>query len=66
MPRDIRATQNTKIAKARRQAALARPEILQPSAPRVSAAGITSMAVKAEDPETRRLIDEALAKRERR
>lgn len=63
MPRDIRATQNTKIAKARRQAALARPEVLQPTTPRVAAAGVTSMAIKAEDPATRRMIDEAIARR---
>ena len=63
MPRDIRATQNTKIAKARRQAALARPEVLQQTTPRVTAAGVTSMAIKAEDPATRRMIDEAIARR---
>lgn len=63
MPRDFSANENMKRAKARRQAAMLRPEILQPTVPRVSAAGPTSMAVKAEDPEIRRLIDEALAKR---
>ena len=63
MPRDFKASENTKRAKARRQAALDRPELRGPSTPRLSAAGPTSMAVKAEDPATRRLIDEALAKR---
>lgn len=66
MPRDLRATENQKRAKARRQAALARPEMLQPSTPRRSAAGPTSMAIKTEDPATRRLIDEAIARREGR
>ena len=63
MPRDFRASENTKRAKAKRQAALSRPEMLQPTAPRRSAAGPTSMAVKSEDPATRRMIDEALARR---
>lgn len=51
MSRNLKATRNTKIARVRRDAALARPEMLQPSAPRVPAAGITSMAVKVQDPE---------------
>lgn len=63
MPRDFRASENTRRAKARRQAAIERPEILQPTTPRRPATGPTSMAVKAEDPETRRLIDEAIARR---
>lgn len=63
MPRDLRATNNMKMAKAKRERAMMRPEMLLPSAPRVAAAGVTSMAVKVEDPETRRMIDEALARR---
>lgn len=63
MPRDFMAAENTKRAKAKRQAAIDRPELLQPTTPRRSAAGPTSMAIKDEDPATRRMIDEALARR---
>lgn len=63
MPRDLRATKNVQRAKAKRAAAMMRPELLQPTSPRVSADGPVSMAVKIEDPENRRLIDEALARR---
>lgn len=63
MPRDFRAAANMKAAKGRRLIALGRPELLYPTTPRTSAAGATSMAVKAEDPETRKLIDDALARR---
>jgi len=62
MPRDFKAHENEKRARARRQAAMMRPEILQPTTPRTSAAGPTSMAVKIEDPNTRRMIDEAIAR----
>ena len=62
MSRNLKATRNTKIARVRRDAALARPEMLQPSAPRVPAAGITSMAVKVQDPEIRKMIDDAMKK----
>jgi len=65
MPRDYRAAENTKMAKAKRSRALGRPEMLQPSTPRVAAAGVTSMAVKADDPDTRRIINEALARKDR-
>lgn len=51
------------IQKARRQLALDRPELRQPSEARTSPVGPTSYPIKAEDPETRRLIDEALARR---
>lgn len=63
MPRDLRANENQKRAKARRGAALARVELGQPTVPRTSAAGPTSMAVKVEDPNIRAMIDAALAKR---
>lgn len=63
MPRDIRASENRKKAAAARSNALARVELGQPTVPRVSAAGATSMAVKAEDIGLRKMIDEALAKR---
>lgn len=63
MPRDIRANENQRRAKGRRAAALARVELGQTTVPRESAAGPTSMAVKAEDPAIRAMIDAALAKR---
>lgn len=66
MPRDYRARENQKRAQAKRQTALDRPELLQPTTPRRSAAGPTSMAIKDEDPATRRMIDEALARRSRK
>jgi hypothetical protein len=46
MPRDLRANENVKRAKAKRQFALERREMLQPTVPRVSAAGPISMAIK--------------------
>lgn len=63
MPRDIKSSENQRRAKGRRSAALARVELGFPTSPRVPAAGATSMAVKAEDPATRALIDAALARR---
>ena len=48
------------IQKARRQIALDRPELRQPSAARTAPAGPTSYPIKAEDQELRALIDEAL------
>ena len=61
MPRDGKAEKNRKLAKATRARALARPEMLLPSTPRVSASGPTSMAIKIEDPALRRMIDLAMA-----
>ena len=63
MPRDNRANQNEKRAKGRRAAAIARVELGQPTVPRESASGATSMAIKAEDPKVRAMIDDALARR---
>jgi len=63
MPRNMRANENMKRSKAKRDAALARVEIGYPTEPRVSAAGPTSFPVKADDVNDRRLIDEALARR---
>lgn len=51
------------MAQAARQRALFRPEMLMPSEPRKSADGAMSMAVKTIDPDVRRMIDEALARR---
>lgn len=50
-------------AKAKRDTALARTEFRYPSEARIAPSGATSAPIKAEDPETRRLINEALAKR---
>jgi hypothetical protein len=61
VPRDLKASENRKKAAAARSNALARIELGQPTTPRVSAAGATSMAVKAEDPAIRAMIDAALA-----
>lgn len=63
MPRDFKAAENTKRARAKRAAALARTEFRYPSDPRTAPAGATSFPIKAEDPENRRLIDKALARR---
>ena len=63
MPRDLKSNENQRRAKGRRAAALARVELGFPTSPRVPASGATSMAVKAEDPATRALIDAALARR---
>jgi hypothetical protein len=53
----------SKIAKARRQTALDRHEFRYPSDQRISADSPMSAALKAEDPELRKMIDEALARR---
>lgn len=63
MPRDYRASENQKRAKARRSHALARNELRQPTAPRVAPDGPTSAPIKAADPETDRLVTEFLARR---
>lgn len=56
---------NFAAARLRREQALARTEIMQPTAPRVSSAGIMSMSIKTVPEGDRRLIDEALEKRAR-
>lgn len=63
MPRNFKAGETMKRAKARRQSALDRTELRGDPTPRVAAASPMSMGVKTVDPETRRLIDEALARR---
>lgn len=57
MPRDLRANENQRRAKSRRDSALARVELGQPTSPRVSAAGPTAMAVKARDASDDLLIE---------
>lgn len=64
MPRDLSSRENERRAKAKRQSALERTEFKYPSAPRLPAAGVTSLAIKAPiDPAVRRMIDEAIARR---
>lgn len=63
MPRDYRASENQKKAKARRSNALARNELRQPTVPRVAPAVATSAPIKAADPETDRMIAEFLSRR---
>lgn len=50
------------LAKVRRAIALERVEFKYPSEPRKAAAGATSFPLKAEDPNLRAIIDEALAR----
>lgn len=63
MPRDYRARERELKTKARREFAMARQELRGPSEPRTAPAGATSFPIKLTDPETERLINEALAKR---
>ena len=62
MPRDYRPKETEKRSKARRAHALARLDLREPTVPRKPAAGAFSHAVKVMDPETERLIRDALAK----
>lgn len=63
MPRDYKERERLLKTKARRQHALARQELRGPSEPRTAPTGTTSFPIKLTDPETQRLINEALAKR---
>ncbi len=63
MPRNHRAKEILRIAKAKRQSALERKEFAYPSEARVSADGATSFPVKSADPETSRMVAEYLEKR---
>jgi hypothetical protein len=63
MTKRMRAHEIERRARAKRSSALARNELRQPSVPRVSAAGPTSPAIKAEDPAIRAMIDAAIAER---
>lgn len=60
------ASATDRHAKAKRSAALGRVELCYPTSPRVAAAGVTSMAVKSEDPAIRKMIDHAIALKEQR
>lgn len=63
MPRDLKKHEQHKKSAARREFALARLDLREPTVPRANAVGAFSHAVKVIDPETQRLISEALAKR---
>ena len=60
MPRDLRAHENQKRARARRDHALARLDLREPTTPREAAAGPVSHAVKVMDPEAARAIEDFL------
>jgi hypothetical protein len=61
MPRATKA--DPRLARLRRDTALLRAELRGPSEARVSPAGLTSFPIKAEDPETKRMVEEFLARR---
>lgn len=64
MPRNLKANENQKRSKARRDHALGRLDLREPSSPRAPAAGATSHAVKVMDPASEAAIAAFLAKRE--
>ncbi len=53
-----------KVRKLKRETAVERRELRWGTTPRVQADGVTSPAMKAEDPALRRMIDEAIRHRE--
>ena len=63
MPRDHSARENRLKAKARRDHALVRLDLREPSVPRMAAAGPTSHAVKMVDPEAAAAIAAYMARR---
>lgn len=63
MPANDKARTNQKRATARREHALKRLDLRDPTSPREAATGPTSHAVKAVDPSTRAAIDAFLAAR---
>lgn len=66
MPRDYNPREAYLKAKARRDYALQRRELREPSEPRQAPSGPTSFPIKKIDTATQRLIAEALAKRGRK
>lgn len=62
MPRDLKAHENQKRARARREGALARREFAYPSEPRQPATGPTSFPVKKIDAAAEIAIAEFLAR----
>jgi hypothetical protein len=63
MPRNHKANEVMRIAKAKRQSALERAEFRYPSEARLPAAGVTSFPVKDLDAGTAAMIADFLAKR---
>jgi hypothetical protein len=63
MPRDLRAHENQKRSKARREHALARLDLREPSSPREPATGPTSHAVKRMDPGAAAAVKKYLARK---
>lgn len=63
MTRRITASEVARQAKAKRTLALQRSELRAAPVPHKSAAGATSAPIKCEDPEIRKMIDDALAAR---
>ena len=63
MPRDYHPKEAAKRNQARRDHALARRDLREPTTPRAAAIGATSHAIKVMDPAIERMIAEALAKR---
>lgn len=63
MTRDYRRSELQRRGRAKREAALARPELRDPTEARVSAAGPVSMGVKPIDPNHDRMVAEFLAAR---
>lgn len=66
MPRDLRASENQKRARARRDSALARQELGQPTEPRTAPVGPTSMGIKVRSASDDLLIESYLAQRKSR
>lgn len=66
MPRHFNRRETMLKARAARQRALSRPELRRDEGvERISASGLISAPIKAENPDDRRLIDEFLARRGR-
>lgn len=62
MPRNLAPHENMKRSKARREFALERRDLREPSTPRASAVGATSHAIKTIDPATQEAIAAFLAR----
>jgi hypothetical protein len=62
MTRQLRSNEREKKSKARRENALARLDLREPSSPRESAVSPTSHAIKQRDPGTQAAIEAFLAK----
>lgn len=61
MTRDYKRSELMNRARAKRERALGRPELRDPSIVRVSAAGPVSMGVKAIDPNHDKMVEDFLA-----